>query len=99
MTRERAHGSAGTRWEEHVHLSLALSALVSDHPRSGDLGKHADALNTMLTNSFRSWPRDGKLENAATFPGGRYDSPAGFDPQDENLKQVLENIRASLTSP
>jgi hypothetical protein len=99
VTREPARAAAGTRWEEHVHLSLALSAHAADHPRSGDLGKHADALNAMLVNSFRTLRRDGKLEEAPTFAGGPYDSPSGFDPNDERLKTLLENIRASLNAP
>jgi hypothetical protein len=42
---------------------------------------------------------DRKMKAEVTFAGGPYDSPTGFDPNDEPLKQVLENIRASLTSP
>jgi hypothetical protein len=95
----RNQASSGTRWEEHVHFLLALSAFAADDPQNGELANRTDALRAILTNSFRSLPMDRKMKAEVTFAGGPYDSPTGFDPNDERLKQVLENIRASLTSP
>jgi hypothetical protein len=99
VTDERNSASTGTRWEEYVHLSLALSAYAADDPHHGELAKHGDGLRAILTNSFRSLPQDRKMKAEATFAGRSYDSPTGFDPNDERLKQVLENIRAHLASP
>jgi hypothetical protein len=99
VTDERNNASTGTRWEEHVHFCLALSAFSVDHPQSGELAKGADDLRAILTNSFRSLPLDRKMKAEATFAGGPYDSPTGFDPKDERLQQILKDIRASLTSP
>lgn len=99
VTDDRRVASAGTRWEEHVHFSLALSAYAADGQQSNELTKNADALREILTNSFRSLPQDRKLTKEATFAGESYDSPTGFNPKDEKLKQVLKDIRTSLTTP
>ena len=99
VTDDRNKAAAGTRWEEHVRWSLALAAFAADDPQNGELANRADALRAILTNSFRSLPADRKMKAEATFAGGPYDSPTGFDPKDEQLKQVLKDIRARLASP
>ena len=99
VTDDRNNAATGTRWEEHVRFSLALSAHAADSPSSGDLTKHSDSLREILANSFRSLPQERKLNQEEFFAGSPYDSPTGFDPHDERTKKVLEYIRASLTSP
>lgn len=99
VTDEQAKSSPGAHWEEHVRFSLALSAYAADNPQGGELANHANELSAILTHSFRTLPRDRKTKAEAFFAGGPYDSPTGFDPHDERLQKVLENIRASLNSP
>jgi hypothetical protein len=99
VTDEQNQASNSTRWEEFVHFSLALTAYSADNPQSGELANRTDTLRQILTNSFRSLPQDRNMKKEATFAGGQYDSPTGFDPNDEPLKQVLKDIRASLASP
>jgi hypothetical protein len=98
-TDEQITASPGTQWEEYVRFSLALSAYAADNPQRGDLANHANDLQGILTNSFRSLPTDRKMTAEPFFAGGPYDSPTGFDHHDERLQKVLENIRASLNSP
>ena len=68
-TRTSARYSAGTRWEEHVQFSLALSAYAADNPQRGELSKQTESLLAILTNSFRSLPPEQKLKKEATFAG------------------------------
>jgi hypothetical protein len=91
--------SFGTRWEEQVQFSLALSAFAADQPAGSELAKNSASLADLLANSFRTLPPDRKIHQDAVFAGGPYDSPSGFDPDDKRLIQILQQIRGSLESP
>jgi hypothetical protein len=94
-----ATGSAGTLWEENVKLLMALNAYNADDPQSMALVKDANELRVILSESFRTLPRDKFSKNQPFFTGGPYDSPTGFDPNDERLKKVRERTWANLTPP
>ena len=100
-TAKRATGSAGTRWEQHVQLSLALAAYSADYPQDRELASNTEDLADLLANSFRIVRRERNLWEEKFFAGGPYDSPSAFDPNPNEaiLKQVLEKIRTRLTSP
>lgn len=91
--------SAGTRWEGHVQFLLAFSAFTADRPTSGELAKQSESLREMLANSFETLPPKQKTHKDNAFTGGPYDSPSGFDPDDQRLKQILQQIRGSLATP
>ncbi len=91
--------SRGTRWEEHVDLSLGLAAFSADFPRDTELVTNVENLTIDLAHSFRLVKRDRKSWEEQFFAGGHYDSPTSFDPDDPLLKQVLARIRASLAAP
>lgn len=87
------------RWEDHVQFSLALAAYCADNPQNAALAKDTETLQEILSKSFRTLPRDKQLTSEPFFVGGPYDSPTGFDPHEERLKQVRESIQKSLTRP
>ncbi|MBC7852002.1 MAG: hypothetical protein IAF94_01060 [Pirellulaceae bacterium] len=91
--------SAGTRWEERVHFSLALAAFLDDGSANQKLKQDATSLHDILTKSFRSLPADHKLKKDATFRGGPYDSPNAFRLDEEQVQQLLEKIHATLRTP
>ncbi|MFN0019682.1 MAG: cytochrome c3 family protein [Pirellulaceae bacterium] len=94
-----ATGSAGTLWEENVKLLMALTAYIADDPRKVALAKETEELGVILSQSFLTLPRDKLMKNQPFFTGGPYDSPTGFDPNDKELKQLLQQIRGSLATP
>jgi Cytochrome c7 and related cytochrome c/Cytochrome c554 and c-prime len=91
--------SSGTRWEELVRFDLALAAFIADHPGRRELASQQAALEDFLAKSFRPSAPERKLGNNERLRGGPYDSPAGFHPNDPNLKTTLDAIRKSLASP
>ena len=99
---EQQPASPGSRWEDLVRTYLAMSAYVADLPsgssKSNLAARHA-ALREILTKSFRSSAPERKIGKEEWFAGGPYDSPTGFNPEDESLKATLVQIRASLAPP
>ncbi|MCE9527373.1 MAG: hypothetical protein K8R36_15105 [Planctomycetales bacterium] len=91
--------SAGTLWEENVKLLLALNAYNADDLGNVALAKDTDDLRMILSRSFRTLPRDRLIKIQPFFTGGPYDSPTGFDPNEERLKNLRKKIWASLTPP